>query len=442
MAGNQEAGDSGPQHRPEGNETDIGSGTQDNNISSFPERKALRGYDPGYSPKGAWDYLRVDIQKSLATNVTDLRDSLKRQSETLSSNVDTQINERLAVIQNNIHSHLQSSFSSLRDEQDKKDQNIINQLDAFSKHFLTLQAKKDQTVLSQLHAFNEQNSKREQAFDRLSTVLEQSYILFQKGSKELEPKIGAIDPNGQNWTPSLIESFQQHRSKIDELAESRLDTLLAATQEAHKKLRDTSEKLNKQTEALAHNEGAFAQKLTNSFEDHRDQITLLVKSHLDSPSASYQQSHAVLEDHHKALKATLQKLARTVSEGSREQRSEISALSESHSEHKETLGSGFAAMHNVYEELGGKIDAIRSDHQRLTHTWTESFNNLHTQVEALGVSHEKHKHALDDSCKVIDQAVFGFESVLGKFLAHIHVEHGEESQELRRKRADQVCRAL
>ena len=85
------------------------------------------------------DDLRKDIQGLVAVAVSDLRIVIKRQSDSLSSNSDIKADERMAMIQSAILSRLDSSVSSLRDEEEKNHQNIIGQLNTSKQRVHILQ---------------------------------------------------------------------------------------------------------------------------------------------------------------------------------------------------------------------------------------------------------------------------------------------------------------
>lgn len=149
--------------------------------------------------KAVWEYLQTEIQRFLATTVSNLQKSLYGESDFLSFRA----NERMGKMQTAVLLQLHSSFSDFCDKQDKKEKKITSQLNTFNQDISTLQ--------QSLHA--------------LTTAHRESYTLLQQSYERLGHRINVIVPRDQEYARSLNESLQHYHNQMDTLVRLHLNML-------------------------------------------------------------------------------------------------------------------------------------------------------------------------------------------------------------------------
>ena len=215
--------------------------------SSNDGRETPFSSDHTFSAKSLWEHLHTDVQRSLTLAVSDVRESTTQQSDSLLSDIHLRVDEGITKMQTTFVSQLHSSFSSLRDEQDKKERKITDQLNAFDHRIYALQ----------------------QSFDALTSAHERFQTVLRSGDKELEQKVDTLLRNDQVLIRRLAET------------KSRFGPLSVAHQQSHTILQDGQEKLDKKIDAVLRHDQSVDHSLTETLEDSRTQISALAESHFE-----------------------------------------------------------------------------------------------------------------------------------------------------------------
>lgn len=347
-----------------------------------------------------WGYLRADIQGYLATTITDLEGTFRRESESLSSEADRCINK----IQKTLHSILHTSFSTFRDEQDRRERTITNQIGAF----------------------NESVNAIQKSVEKISVRQEQSNKELQRACGVLgvlEGKIDAVGPKDEQHARSWNESLHHHHNQMEILVKSHLD-MLAAGLPHGKMYQEGHVMLEQKIDAVFEIDRQFARTLSESLTGHHNRIDALFRKSFDGLMVSHQQSHTVLHSDNQKMRTTIKV-----------------ALDDGLEQLKGKIG---AALCEDRETLEGKIDAIVDEDQGIARTLAEFYQEHRSQISALAKSHFDHKECLDNGLTKLADDFTNTDSLMRNFCVQMQVlqpgiNEDSFSKALRRKRADQVC---
>ena len=316
LPGDHERENLDSQHQPK--EKDPGFTHQKKNISLYPTNMDV-------------SHIRAEIQGWLAATASDSRESVRRECESLSSQAD----KRMANVQATLLTHLHTSFTNFRDEQDRRERKITDQINTFNKGISTLQ----------------------KSLDQLSQTQRQSHATLQQASQALERKIDAIAPKDEQYARSLTESLQYHNNQMETLVKSHLD-MLAVGQPHGRMIRDGHEKLEQKIDTVLHNDQAFARRMTETLTVYHNQMADLIERQADSVLTSYQQSHTMLHQDHQKLEDQMatfndqdQGITRTLTKYFKDNQNQMSTLAKSHYDHQQALDDTFTTIADDFNNI-------------------------------------------------------------------------------------------
>ncbi len=399
-------------------------------------------------PNGDWEFLRADIRGFLAAIVSDNRESLQINF----GNLCTTANAHMAETQRQLTAQLVDSLSYFRGEQIKKEEMMTQQLNAFNQGIAALQ----------------------QSFHALSLAHKDTHTTLQQDYKGLAQKVDMLVSRDQQVTDTLNESLHHHHSQMDALMKSHSNTLLAAFKQPHRVLGDDHKSLEQKLDAVLHSN----QHLAN-------QIDALMNSHSATLSATNPAHQSMLEDTHKKLDDKVD----TIIMYDRELREHI------HTTFQKLPGlrnTSLITQQQSYDlrddhrKLGEKMSLLFDNDQAMDRSLTEKFEDHNARFEAtfesnfnkLIVSHQQACETLEGGQRKLEDKIDaiarddhgrlatdvvddltnqrqtlikeltammdGF-SNLETFIHHFCLQMqiallgNEDSKDLRRRQADQVC---